>query len=113
MGANQLYGLIENGIFESVGLEAPVNNKNGGHIFPNTSDGNFTIEIANLQGESGTIEIFDITGKRVLSRQIEITSDHMSLSIGDLDAEIPAGTYTVNVVVNEVTHSSNQIVIVK
>lgn len=110
---NQFFSLIENGAFGVAGIASSIEDERSFTVFPNPSNGNFTIEIADLQGESGTIEILDLNGKQVFSKQIDINSNNMSVLVDDLGDEIPEGVYTVNVVVNRGVRLSRKIVIVK
>ena len=113
LGTNQFYTLIENGSIGITGMTNPLEDKKSIKVFPNPSDGAFTIEIPVLKGENVKIEIFDITGVRVLSRQLDINSNNKLLIKQNLGSKIPEGIYTIVVTVDETVRYSTKAVIMK
>ncbi|MFI5219655.1 MAG: SBBP repeat-containing protein [Bacteroidia bacterium] len=64
------------------------------NVFPNPSSDDFTFEIENGNGESVTVEIFDVTGKMIWSETIHNSTfiiQHSSLSPGIYSAVITVG----------------------
>ena len=68
------------------------------NLFPNPTSGDFFLEIDLTQSVNLSVEIFDLFGKRVLSRQNQQqTSETILLDLNHL----PSGTYFVQLYVNQ------------
>ena len=113
LNVNQFYSHVENGTFEELGMADPKEMEHLINIFPNPSNGVFKVEIAGLIGESGTIEIFDLSGRLLLSKPIEINANKWAISIDEFGANISDGTYIVKVLVNQIGRFSGKVVVVK
>ena len=79
-------------------------------LYPNPSDGKFTLELQNALGERYSIEIIDPTGKVVWDNQIENQGPRVKESI-DLSTS-PAGLYFIKVY-NKNIHSVKKLILVK
>ena len=65
----------------------------GFELYPNPTDGNFSIELSNLQQNEATIEIFDLQGRSVFQQSLATTSGRAK---ADLRLEnLPSGFYSV------------------
>lgn len=71
------------------------------NLYPNPSDGNFRIQFNATQNQSIMIDVFDVLGNKVLSknRQVGVGSNQFNMSI----AEKTAGIYFVRIVSNNQT----------
>ena len=82
-----------------------VNDENGSFsLFPNPSNGNFSIDITQTKAEDGEviIEVMNMLGQNVLTQITSISGAHLTEGIM-LPSTIAAGTYMVRVQVGEKT----------
>jgi hypothetical protein len=77
-------------------------------IYPNPSSGTLTVDISLNDHEIAILEVFDMVGRKVFSRQI----NKAGLSIIEL-SEVNDGIYTVNVKVGEYNSHSEKLIILK
>ncbi len=63
-------------------------------LFPNPNNGQFTLELNNLEASDFTIHVFDAVGHMVYSKVINVSSNNYSEQIS---LDVPAGIYQVNV----------------
>lgn len=90
-------GINENGTLKPVKL------------FPNPNDGNFQLQIELKGNESGTLEIYDITGN--LSNSYPLAGGIKALSI---NAEtLKGGMYQFNIVVNGKSCQKGKLIVIK
>ena len=82
------YGTVTSGIF-SQDINTP-----DFSIYPNPSDGNFTIDFHCMQDEKTTLEIVDLSGRVVSNKVVEKGVDKMNISEG----ELKEGVYIVKVI---------------
>ncbi len=67
-------------------------NNNSVSVYPNPSNGMFSIEVNNL--EKQTMQVFDVTGKLVLSQVIQRGKTNIDAS------SLPNGVYNINIISN-------------
>lgn len=67
-------------------------------VYPNPSDGNFTVELKNLKSTEVKISIYDISGKEIymLNTSIDLNKDYNKINLSD----VPSGFYLISVVSN-------------
>lgn len=94
----------------SVGFSVGMDEKELDHeiaIIPNPNNGEATIEISGFVNEKATLEILDLTGRKVFSEQMNATNDfaesHINLN------HIPAGNYIVKITTGERVYTKKMI----
>ena len=65
-------------------------------IYPNPSNGAFSIDFSNIEGDA-TYQLIDARGVLVDTREINITSDETK----KFDHKLPAGTYFVRIIAGD------------
>ena len=83
-------------------MKAVTHSSVGMHIVPNPSDGIFDIVFDNPINNSFMVKLVDMQGRLVYSNQFSrMTGNKISVDAGDL----PTGTYTVSVFINDVPNT--------
>ncbi len=77
----------------ALGNESLTTNQREVKIFPNPNTGNFTLELRNVQSGNYLIDVFDLMGRKVETRSLEISSENASALV-DLQGLSP-GIYSV------------------
>lgn len=77
----------------STGIDPILENENALHIYPNPTNGNSTIDFVASASGKASIELFDITGKRVAAVQNNLTIGSHSYQVSSLRS----GIYTVKI----------------
>lgn len=83
------------------------NSKNDVNLYPNPSNGNFSVELADELTESGLINIYDMSGKLLLSQEIQPYARKQKLE----NLTLPNGTYLLQVFSRNEIISSKKVVI--
>lgn len=67
-------------------------------VYPNPSDGNFTVELKNLKSTEVKISMYDIFGKEIymLNTSLDISKDYNKINLSD----IPSGLYFISIISN-------------
>jgi len=61
-------------------------------ILPMPNNGQFTVEISNLEGNSARLEIYDLAGRRIFEYSFKVSGDQQQLETIDLSG-LRSGTY--------------------
>ena len=77
----------------STGIDPILENENALHVYPNPTNGNSTIDFVASASGKATIELFDITGKRVAAAQDNLTIGSHSYQVNSLRS----GIYTIKI----------------
>jgi hypothetical protein len=94
----------------------PENKKAGGYftmkLFPNPTNAKFTVELSRLPGpdEKFQVELFDIEGRQILSKELSFFKGKEELDFSTLSAS--AGAYVVRVRQNE-NYQTHKIILAK
>jgi parallel beta-helix repeat protein len=78
-------------------------------IFPNPANGQVTVQVEMAEGEFGTFELFDLSGRKVGSWDLQGGQTNHSLILSDL----PTGTYIYRITINGVAKQTDRLVIVR
>ena len=89
-------GISENGIVSCI------------RIYPNPSNGNMTLECNLEVNEKGILAIYDITGKLLFIYNLEYGAKSQLI-----DAELEAGIYLYDVIINDRKVHSDKLVVIK
>ena len=84
----------------------------GLRVFPNPSNGSAKIEINLNSPEKVFIELHNILGKVVTTKEFDLQKGINTLKLEDIHANIPTGNYLINVITNK-EMLSNSIIITK
>jgi hypothetical protein len=76
-------------------------------IYPNPSDGRFTIVLPPNRKEDATIQLFDLTGKEMMSRIVKSSEDQLKIN----QTEFSNGTYLLSVRIGNKIMKQTRIVI--
>ncbi len=94
LDVDQLYGLVEGGGIGVVGLAMPQTPKIGVRVFPNPSDGTFTVAMQSVQGMELQLEVLDMLGRSVFVQTLHAVTDEVSLPIS---LNVPDALYQIRV----------------
>ena len=96
-GNNYLPGNYSNLVFlrPSIILGTEEGKSTGVSVFPNPSEGNFTLRFANIISQKTTIKVMDLTGKVMLTQEVSTTDRSSSYSVSLPQAA--AGMYIVQI----------------
>jgi hypothetical protein len=78
-------------------------------IYPNPSNGIINIEYRLSEKKSGSLKIFDLTGRKVSERLLERTEDKIIVN----ETNLQAGLYFYSVVINDQVRNTGRIVVEK
>jgi len=84
----------------------------GLRVFPNPSNGSAKIEINLNSPEKVFIELHNILGKVVTTKEFDLQKGINTLKLEDIHANVPTGNYLINVITNK-EMLSNSIIITK
>ncbi|MEO6168041.1 MAG: T9SS type A sorting domain-containing protein, partial [Chitinophagales bacterium] len=110
--AQELFGGFDDGfllkinIQEGVGVSSP-EVSNGMEIYPNPNQGNFSMTYR--IPEAATLRIFDLNGKEVYSKVLNVASSQLVVK----DLSLTPGIYEVMIANNEKQFSSKKMIVVK
>jgi len=107
--AGKLYWLQVDGSNGSVGnctIDLVCNNLS---VFPNPSDGHFDVIVSNENNGTAVIEIYSLTGKLLLKKQLKITSESNRFSFDASD--YASGMYMLKTTVNGSTLKTKLMII--
>ncbi len=90
---------MQNGLFildpgSSLGVNQSATNENSIGVFPNPFTSGFQVNISLSSGENITFELYDITGKMLMKKQMQFNSGNSTFRVDT--KELPAGTYLLN-----------------
>ncbi len=74
-------------------------------IFPNPTNGNFTVTIKNTAFENGTLELFDVVGKKIVSQILNTNQTKISTN------NLSKGLYIAKITTNENKSYSSKLIV--
>ncbi|MFN8394360.1 MAG: FG-GAP-like repeat-containing protein [Bacteroidia bacterium] len=92
--ANALYSLQENGSIQVVGIDPDKDGNMGLQVFPNPSDGRFTVRIDANPAGNLQCEVTDINGRLIQSQQLASLGGTQEFSLA---VDAPQGLYLLRV----------------
>jgi len=73
----------------------------GLNIFPNPSDGSANIEITLTAPEKIFIELYNILGKSIATKELDLQKGLNRFKLEDIHSNIPTGNYLINILTNK------------
>lgn len=78
-------------------------------LYPNPNNGSFTIEYSAFENESAVINIYDVTGKKIVEHLVNSKNKSLTINENNFDA----GVYYYQIIVNDKTIKADKLVIIK
>lgn len=76
------------------------------NIYPNPARDEFTLQIGNVTIKSGDIEMYDVTGRMLIQKQLVEGQTNATLQTGS----IPAGIYIIKTTINEQAYNNKLVI---
>jgi hypothetical protein len=92
--------------FAAEGMDAEL------RMFPNPNRGdvlNFSLSAIEEGVNNVSVDIYDLTGKRMSARMIAVTDGQVNTTL-DLNGELAAGMYVVNIIAGEMTYTERLVI---
>ncbi len=90
-------------------ISLPINEERNINLYPNPNNGNITVECSLKENETGTLSIYDLTGKLITSYQLNTAN-----TLNTINAEkLQAGIYLYNIMINNKKVKTDKLVIIK